>query len=179
MVEHLNMNKKTRNLSLAALFTALAVISLYIAGTWPTGQLGLTAVASLFVTAAIIESGIIYGVYVYIVSSAMSMLIVPNRLAPVLFILFFGFYPVIKSLIEQLGQKVLQILLKLLVFNISFFIIYYIFSELVNALVSFDLNIIIIFLIGNIVFLLFDYGYTKLIWFYINRISNLIKKGNE
>ena len=169
------MNKKTRNLSLSALFTAFAIISLYIASVWPTGQLGLTAVASLFVAAAIMESGISYGIYVYIVSSAISMLIVPNRLTPVLFILFFGYYPVIKSLIEKLKYKILQILTKLLVFNISFLIIYYLFSELVLAFVSFDLNVIIIFLIGNIVFLLFDYGYTKLIWLYINRISNIMK----
>ena len=173
------MNKKTRNLSLSALFTAFAVISLYIASIWPTGQLGLTAVASLFVTAAIIESGISYGIYVYIVSSAISMLIVPNRLTPVLFILFFGYYPVIKSLIEKLKYKILQILTKLLVFNISFIIIYYLFSELIIAFIRFDLNVFIIFLIGNIIFLLFDYGYTKLIWFYINRISNLIKKGTN
>ena len=173
------MNKKTRNLSLSALLTAFAVIILYIASIWPTGQLGLTAVASLFVAAAIIESGITYGIYVYIVSSAISMLIIPNRLAPILFVLFFGYYPVVKSLIEQLRHKTLQIILKLLVFNIAFIVIYYLFSELVVAFISYDLNIVIIFLIGNIVFLLFDYGFSKLIQFYINRISNLMNKGSN
>ena len=170
------MSNKTRNLSLAALFSAFSVISLYIASVWPTGQLGLTAVASLFVAAAVIESGISYGIYVFIVSSVVSILIVPNRLTPILFILFFGYYPIVKSLIEKQSHITLQILSKLLVFNISFAVIFYIFNELVIAFISFELHTVFILLIANIVFLLFDYGYSKLIWFYINRISSVINK---
>ena len=171
------MNKKTRNLTLSALFTALSVIILYIASVWPTGQLGLTAVASLFVAAAIIESGLLFGIYVYITSSLISILIVPNRITPILFILFFGFYPIVKSLIEKNKQLIIQIIAKLVVFNISLTVIWFLFSELVLAFINFDLNIIFIFLIGNIVFILFDYGFTKLIWFYITRIS--VNKNKE
>ena len=169
------MSKKTRNITLSALYSALAVISLYIASIWPTGQLGLTAVASLFVAAAVIESGISFGIYVYVISSLIGVLIVPN-IAPMLFILFFGYYPILKSLIERLKQKALQIILKLFVLNIAFTVIWFLFNELFLTAIDFDLHVIIIFLIGNIVFLFFDYGLTKLIWFYITRISEMIKK---
>ena len=79
------MSTKTRNLTLSALFSALATVSLYVASVWPTGQLGLTAVASLFVAASIIESGIKFGAYVYVVSSLISVIIVPNKITAFIF----------------------------------------------------------------------------------------------
>ena len=165
------MNKKTRNLTLCALLSSLSVISLYVASVWPTGQIGLTAVAALFVTGAIIESGLLFGVYTYIISSFLAVLIVPNRLTAFLFILFFGYYPILKSLIEQLKHKVLQVIIKLLVFNVSLIIIWLLFNEIFLAALNIEIHILLILLLGNIVFLLYDYGFSKIIWLYINRIS--------
>jgi hypothetical protein len=168
------MDKKTRNLTLSALFSALAVVSLYVASIWPTGQLGLTAIAALFVAAAVIESGLSFGIYVYIASSLISLLIVPNRISPFLFILLFGHYPIIKSLIEKQGHLVVQILLKLFVFNASITLIWFLFNELFLAFVGIELHPALIYVAGSVVFLLYDYGFTKLIWLYINRVSKSI-----
>lgn len=165
------MNVKTRNLTLGALFSALAVVLLYIASVWPTGQLGLTAVASLFVAAAIIESGLSFGIYVYVVSSIIAFLLVPNRMTAFLFILFFGYYPILKSLIERKGHLVIQILLKLAVFNLSLTLIWILFHELFLGLIPFDLYPVFIYLIGNVVFLLYDYGFSKLVWLYDTEIA--------
>ena len=168
------MNIKTRNLTLSALFSALAVVVLYVASVFPTGQLGLAAVASLFVAAAIIESGLSFGIYVYVVSSVIAFLLVPNRMISFLFILFFGYYPILKSLIERHGRLVVQILIKLVVFNVALTVLWFLFRELFIAALPFELHLVFVCLIGSIVFLIYDYGFTKLIWFYINRISKNI-----
>ena len=175
-------------MTLAALFAALCVVLLYIASIWPTGQLGLVAVASLFVAAGVIEggkSGIKVGLAVFVVSSFIGMLILPNRVAPLLFIIFFGYYPVLKSLLERISKNMLQWVLKLLVFNAALAIIWFalndlflgfmdslpIVSEIDPQIMSFAALVIA----ANIVFVIYDYGFTKLIWFYIQRVSSKIK----
>jgi hypothetical protein len=148
---------------------------LYVASVWPTGRIGLVAAASLFAAAAVIEAGLGPGAYVYIISSVIGMLILPNRSAPLLYVLFFGYYPVVKSLIERLGPKPLQWALKLLVFNAALTVAWFLLRELVFDLGDDMPNVIFIYLGGSAVFALFDYGFTKLIWFYIERVSKQIK----
>jgi len=169
------MNRKTRGITLAALFAALAVASLYFASVWPTGQLGLTAFSSLFVTAAIIEAGIIAGINVFVICSVLGLLILPDKGAPLLFVLFFGYYPIIKSLVEKIGSIAIQWILKIVVFNIALSIILIFLREVILDLGEYAPGDIIIYLIGNAVFLLFDYGYSKVIWFYMNRISRYLR----
>ena len=170
------MGKKTRILTLSAFFTALTVISLYVASVWPTGLFGLVAFASLFCAATVIEAGISFGLYVYIASSILGILLLPNKAAPLLYIFFFGFYPVVKSLIERINARILQWVLKVLVFNSSFTVIWFLFRELVFRTGGYQSYLPLLYLGSNAVFAMFDYGFTKLIWLYINRISNRTNK---
>jgi len=172
------MNKKTRALTLSALFAALTVISLYIASVWPTGTIGLAAAASIFVVAAIVEAGIGSGVSVFIVSSLLGMLLLPNRAAPLLYMLFFGYYPVVKSFIERLSSRPLQLVLKLCVFNLALTALWFLFGELIFDFGEFQPSPILLYIAGSVLFAIFDYGFTKVIWLYINRISKYIQKGS-
>jgi len=170
------MGNKTRKITLSALFSSLTVIMLYIASIWPTGQVGLVAVASLFTAAAVIEAGLVYGISVYILSSILGMLLIPNRVAAIIYVLFFGYYPVVKRLIERTRWRVLQWALKLLVFNAAAALVWFILKELIIGYISDTMSLVIFILGGNIVFVLFDYGFTKVIRFYISRISGLTRK---
>ena len=165
------MSKKTRTITLSALFSALCVVSLYFASVFPTGQLGLAAAASLFVAAAVAETGISSGVSVFIVSSALGMLLVPDRTAPLLYIMFFGYYPVVKRLVERIISKALQWIVKLIVFNASLTLAFFVLKELFTAFTSRSRGVIIMYIAGSAVFALFDYGYSKVILFYTDRIS--------
>jgi hypothetical protein len=170
------MNKKTRTLTLSALFSALTVVFLYFASVWPTGLFGLVALASLFGAAAVIDAGLLPGVYVYLVSTMLGILLIPNKAAPLVYIVFFGYYPVIKSLIDRPDSKILQWALKFSVFFASLTVIWFLFRELVFDFGDNSPGPFLLYLGGAVVFALFDYGYTKLIWFYINRISRLTKR---
>ena len=164
------MNDKTRALSFSALFAALCLVSLYIASVWPTGQLGFAAVASLFVAAAVIEAGYVYGLSVYVAGSALGLLLLPTKAAPLLFVLFFGYYPIVKKLIESLRYVVLQWFLKLLVFNVALTVIWIFLRALFFAFVDSPLSIVVLYLGGNIIFALFDYGFSKVVYFYFERV---------
>jgi len=166
------MSKKTRVITLSALFSALSFISLYIASVWPTGRYGLVAFSSIFVAGAVCEAGIASGVYVFIICSALGMLLLPDKSAPVLYILFFGYYPVLKSLIERVRRAYLQWILKLLVFNAAFIALWLIAGTLVFGSGDYPPWIFPILATGlNLVFVLFDYGFSKVIRFYIDTVS--------
>jgi len=181
------MGNKTRKMTLSALFAALCVISLFVASVWPTGRFGLVAFASLFVAAAVIEGGIGSGISAFAVSSVIGMLILPNRVAPLLFIVFFGYYPVAKSLIEHIRGTIAQWVIKLALFNTVAVAMWFFMREiLLEAMGSrpvFGVELegfpIALLLGGSIIFVIYDFGFTKLIWFYINRISKLMRKGNS
>ena len=174
----IGMSRKTRRLTLSAMFIALSVIFLWIASIWPTGQLGLCAFASLFVAAAVVEMGIVPGIHVFIISAVLGFLILPNKSALLLYILFFGYYPIAKSIIEKINLIHLAWILKLALFNAVLTAIWFFIRGL---LPSFSYDIpgadILVYLGGNAVFALFDYGYSKLIRFYNDNVSIYINKG--
>jgi len=165
------MGKKTRTLTLSAIYSALTIVMLYIASIWPTGQVGLVAITSFFTAAAVIEAGFVSGVSVYAVSSLLGFLLIPNRVAAILFVVFFGYYPVVKSLIERIRWSILQWVFKLLVFNAAMALLWVLLSALIIDYVDNDISVILLLLAGNVIFVLFDYGFTKVIWLYLDRIS--------
>jgi len=120
--------------------------------------------------------GITQGILVFIISAALGMLIVPDKAAPFLFILFFGYYPIIKNLAERITARIFQWIFKLAVFNASLSALIFLLR---NVFPVFSLDMLsdtVLYVCGNVVFILFDYGYSKLIQFYLSRISKLINK---
>ena len=168
------MKVKTRKVTLSALFSALCFAALYVAAVWPTGLFGLVAFSSLFVAAAVVEMGAMSGVYVFIVSSALGMIILPDRAAPLLFIMFFGYYPIVKSLIERLRSAVVRWILKLAVFNASLSVLWFLIRGVILGYSGSIPVAMAVYLLGSAVFAVFDYGYSKVIWFYINRVSKAV-----
>ena len=170
------MKKRTRNITITALFTALTVVFLYVAAVLPTGQVGFVAVASLFAVAAVVESGLGAGLFVFIGSALLGYLIVPNKTAVFLYGLFFGYYPVLKSLIERIRKRIPEWILKLAVFNAALSVIWFGLSYILFNSSLLGTNTFVIYLIGNAAFILFDIGVTKLIGFYRNNISKKLRR---
>ncbi len=170
------MNKNTRTITLAAVFTALTVVFLYIANIIPASRFGLVAVSSLFAVAAVIETGIISAIFVFVGSSILGALLVPDKTDILLYVFFFGYYPVIKSLAERIRPVILKWAVKLAVFEISFTVIWFLFNSLIFGGKYLEVNVILVYLAGSISFVIFDIGLTKLIGFYMNRISKFIRK---
>ncbi len=163
-------------ITLSALMAALSVSFMYVGNILPTGRLGIIAVASLFVTAAVIEAGLSAGVFVYAGSGLLAALILPDKSSALLFGLFFGYYPLVKSLAERIGKIVLTWAVKLTVFNAAFAVVWFLFRKLLFDADTFTVNTLVAFALGNLVFVVYDLGLTKLISFYIVRISKYLKK---
>ena len=158
-----------------AVMAALSVVFIYLASVFPTGRLGFVAVSSLFGIAAVIESGMIAGVMVYIVSSLLALLLVPNKLIALIYVMFFGYYPVLKSLAERVKSRVLEWAIKLAVFNGALTLMMLTIKGILIPQAAESIPMAVIYIGVNIVFAVFDFGVTKLIAFYLNRISKNIR----
>ena len=172
------MSKKTRRITLTAVFTALTLVFLYLASILPTVRLGFTAAASLFAVAAVIEAGIVSAFFVFIGSSIIGALLLPDKTAVIIYVLFFGYYPVIKSLAEKSRSMLLNWALKLAVFEAAFTLTWFLFRSLIFNVKVLWMPVIVVYLIGASAFLVFDIGLTRLIGFYIIRISKNTRRDN-
>lgn len=170
------MRKKSRFISLCAVLCAFSVVMLYIASFIPSGQIGFVALASLFGIAAVIETGIKGGIGVFFATSILALLIIPSKTAVLFYALFFGNYPIIKSLAEQAKNRTVEWIIKLIITNAELAVFLMFFKEFFFEFINFSNSFVIIFLLFNIVFIVFDFGVSKAIGFYIEKISKRIKK---
>lgn len=156
----------TQTVAQAALLSAVALVFLFAAGMIPTGWTGVTAVAGLAVAVAVSASGYFTGALCYLVTSILSLLIIPGKHVAILFASLFGLYPLLKIRIERMKHRLVSILVKLVFFNIVFilllqFALQFLWSDLlVQWTYSFPLQIVLC-LIGSAIFLLYDFAFTK------------------
>ena len=95
------------------------------------------------------------------------------------YILFFGYYPIIKSVGEKLKSRVPEWIIKLAVFNIALTAMVIFFRELLMMTFLDRLSgtalIVVLYILMNIVFVIYDYGVSKLVQFYMYKIHNKIR----
>lgn len=165
-------------ISLDAVLTALGLIGLYGASITPSGRLGLTAAAGLFPAAAVVSGGISAGILCYAATGLLALLLVPEKSCAILYLSFFGFYPLCKHWIEKLKKLPLEWLCKLALFNAALAVYWLLFRALLLSQLPAAFESLWVFcLVGNLAFVLYDLGFSKLISFYLTRIHRAIFKG--
>ena len=107
---------------------ALTVVCLFGASTLPTGRVALMAITSVFGALIISEYGVKDGWIHYIGVSILSLLLIPKKMMVLIYILFLGYYPVIKLYIERLNKRWLEWIIKIVVFNVILVTAYTIFK---------------------------------------------------
>jgi hypothetical protein len=140
----------------------------FIAGIIEVLDYSACAIAGIIVTFILIEFGTASAVGVYAVSSLISLLLVPSKLAPLLFIAFCGWYSFLKRYLERISGWSC-ILLKLLVFNVALTAVWLVTKAMLLIEIEVYLAIPII-LIANAVFFIYDNLLTRLIWLYVHKI---------
>lgn len=169
------MSRKTRKITVAALLSAISVVFLYFAAIIPTGQMGFIALSCISGVAAVIECGMGGGIGVYVCASLLSFLILPNKNPSFIYMLFFGYYPILKSIAEKQKSRVLEWIVKLAVFNVAAVVILRVFSLLTFSGVFEKLTLPVIIVALNVVYVVFDIGVSKVIGYYMARIHRAKK----
>ncbi len=177
-MKHRTRSASAKTVALGGVLTALSLVLLYLASVSPTGRLGLTAVAGVVPAAAVVSGGLGAGVLSYLAAGLLGLLLIPAKDAAILYLLFFGIYPLVKYGIERLRRLGPEWLLKLAFFNLMLSVFLFGLSHIFfAALPAEDLPLWMIYLAGNAIFVVYDLGFSKLITFYAKRIDRILRKG--
>ena len=167
-----------RRTALTGVMAALSLVFLYLSAVAPSGRLGLIALAGIIPAGAVVSAGLVAGFCCYGVTGLLGLILLPVKSNVLLYLLFFGLYPMIKCLIERLRKMPPEILLKLVFFNLMLTVFWCGLSGLLLPFLPAVLSskTWLLYLVGNVVFLIYDFGFTKLIAFYCRRIDRVLRK---
>ena len=167
--------KKTSKIALSAVFAALSVALMALVSIIPNLELALPAISGLFVAVIVIEINKKWALGVWAAVSVLSLIVVPNKEAAIIYAVFFGYYPVLKSVLESKTPRAVEYIIKVL--TLSYFLMIKFMGidpDLPDFLGKWAIPAIA--LLGIIAFLLYDYALSKLITFYCLRLSSKLRK---
>jgi len=170
-----NSLSNTKRIAFNGIIAALTVIALFAASVLPTSRLSLYALSSFFSAVIIIEFGIRNGWIFYISSCLLALIIVPNKIEVLPYIIFFGVYGIIKFYIEKLGKIVVEYFLKLAFFNISMFTAIFFIKQVFVESIRINFPWWVIIILFEIVFIVYDYIYTLFIQYYVKKLKHILK----
>ena len=159
--------KKTeiKKTALASLLCALAVVISVIGCVFDMADLASVSAASVIVAISARELGGKYPYLIYAVISVLLFLLFPSSTVTFYFILFFGYYPIIRAFLAKIPRYIL----KFSIFNVAAVSIYFIMEKL---LLSFDTDsevwlVPALWIVSNIFFAVFDFAMDIFIAAYI------------
>lgn len=158
-----------KKISFGGICAALSVVCLLLVNVFATNKIFFTCIATIFIPICVIKCGILTGCAMWVASSAIAFLVVPDKMVWAAFSVL-GFYTLLKGYIERLRNMVFEWALKLLYYSISFATAIFVFP-LANY--SF---IWLLFAGGAIVFIIYDIALSFGITYIAKKLKIILKK---
>lgn len=160
---------------MAALGTALMLLSYF-----PYFTYAVPAVAGIIMLVVLIEINDKWAWATYIVTAVLAFLFAEAE-SKLMFILFLGYYPILKAYIEKIKNRVIQYIIKFAVFNTTVLVVYGILARLFGIYMG-DVQsagifgVAFLLLLANVTFSLYDIVLVRTANFYIMRLHRQIAK---
>jgi hypothetical protein len=161
--------KGTRALTVSAVLCALGVILLALGALLQVLDITMAALASFLVIFAVIELGGKYPFLIYAVTALLSMLLVPYKTAPLMYLCFAGYYPLLKAVLEGRMLKIWAWVLKLLAFNVALALTVFLAVKIFAAFVVPAVWYYFLLPVCSVVFVIYDIALTRVITAYLTR----------
>lgn len=172
--------KNSIKTAMCGVITALSVALMFLGGTmfvFVYIMPMLTSVFMIMLKRTFSTSG---AVITYISTSILSLMLVPEKECALMYVLFFGYYPIIYHSLESIKLVPLKWIAKLIVFNVSLLsvqllLIYAFHIPFLSE--GEGIAVIIVFaVLMNILFVIYDYT-IKMLWIlYEKKLESRIKK---
>lgn len=166
--------KKSEQVALCGVVAALCTLLMFMTGMFPFSTYALPALAGLLMVTVAVETGPTWAYTLYAAVSLLSFIMTPDKEAMLMFVAFFGHYPITKLLIERLRSKPLRVVLKLICFNLCVVLGYLVIIYLLrmpDVLTEFGefgkYSVYILLGLGNLLFVVYDIALTNIMCAYI------------
>lgn len=164
---------KSRYIAESGLLVALTLVILFSTSILSISTLSILTVASCLIPIAIIRTSIKNAILVYISSSILSFFLVPTINIAIYYTFFFGLYGIIKHFIEKTRKLPIELILKLISFNLLFGLTFLI-TKVFLGIISINFPLWILWIVAQGVFLVYDYSLTLAISFFLNKFHKHI-----
>ncbi len=168
----MGVRKQTKYLTVSAMLCALSVILLSLGSLVEVLDITAAVLASLLCVYAVIEMGGAYPWLIWLVSSFLSLLLLPQKTPALFYALLAGFYPILKEKIEKLSRPIAW-LLKLAVLHLSLGAIVLglrIFFPSALDMSGTKWMLIALYLASVVCFVLYDIALSRVITFYLFKL---------
>ncbi len=171
--------RTAHRMSLTSMFTVMSMIFLYLASILPAGRVAAYFLSSVFVMGLALEEEYGLAWLMFAAASAVSLLLVPDMLRVVPYVLFFGHYGIGKYYLEtHMKDKVTGYILKLLYYNAALILIYLFARNIVKQDVLYlGIPLWAVIILAEVAFVLYDFLFTKITSYYVNNLRRLLMKG--
>ena len=173
--------KNTIKITCCGVISALGVV-IMLATNIPVALYTVPCIAGILFMIPAIEFGTKWGLLCYGVTSVLSLILPTEREALIIFIGVLGYYPILKMVIERIGKRPIEILIKFAVFNVSVVASYSVvikvlgYNVFANEFAGWKVTAIALLVLGNAVFMVFDYAVTQLIRVYFIKFRKPIRR---
>lgn len=178
------MNKRkilSFKVALGGVIAALSLLLMILAGVTSTLVYAIPMITGTLLMMLVVEFGQGFATMIYIAISILSLLILGNKEAAVMYVAFFGYYPILKSLLEKHMRGFVCWIVKYLIFNVAMITSYFIVTKI--FMISFEdveafgkYALLLLLLAGNVLFVLYDIVLTRLVSIYLYKWRKYIKR---
>lgn len=168
-------NKIAFRVALGGICSAVCLLLMFSSSFLPMLDYTIPTFAGFMMVVMIVEVDKNWALATYCAVSLLSIFVTPNYEATLLFILFMGYYPILKYYLDQKKNRLLVWAIKLAVFNVAIVIFFlafqYIFTS-VDMLEGMEMfgkyAVLVLWAAANLFFFIYDYALTQLTDMYIN-----------
>ena len=178
------MNKRkilSVKVALGGVIAALSLLLMILAGVTSTLVYAIPMITGALLMMLVVEFGQGFASLIYVAVSILSLLILGNKEAAIMYIAFFGYYPILKSVLEKHIKGFICWIVKYLIFNVAMIASYFIVTKI--FLISFEdiesfgkYALPLLLLAGNVLFVMYDIVLTRLVSIYLYRWRKFVKR---
>lgn len=169
--------KASRRIAFGGIAAALSLLFLFLSGVFPFAEYTCPALAGIVLIALVIDFGKPTAWIAYGAVALLALIATPNKESAVLFVFFLGYYPILKSNIEQLRSRVAEWAVKLVAFNLMGALAYLLLINVfgMTGLLEemsggMQYGLLLFWGLGNIAFVVYDLALSRLIQLYCLRV---------
>lgn len=173
--------KQSSKCAIGGIVASLSLVLMISAAVFPFLELALPAVAGAPVIFMVVEVDKKWAFGVYATVAILAMLLVANKEVSVMYLAFFGYYPILKAVIEGKLPNAAGWIVKILSFVATMVAAYWLMMEFMGVTIDemdeFGLAAIPMLLgLGAFAFIMYDIALTKFITLYMIKWRKYFKR---
>ena len=133
------MNKRkilSVKVALGGVIAAFSLLLMILAGVTSTLVYAIPMTTGALLMMLVVEFGQGFAALIYVAVSILSLLLLGNKEAAIMYIAFFGYYPILKSILEKHIKGFICWIVKYLIFNVAMIASYFIVTKI--FIISFE-----------------------------------------